>query len=150
MDLETLNKLHKNKICAELIKCCTSLAWVEKMAKARPFQSQDDFLKKSEQIWFELSQDEWFEAFENAHQKIKENLQLNAVKSDLLLHLHESFLHYQTKFGFPFVLFDADIPAAKLLQAVDQRLNNSFEVEISNAAREQINIISLRLLGLLQ
>ena len=53
----------------ELLRCCGSSRWAERMAKARPFDSVAAMRVTADAIWAALAESDWREAFA-AHPKI--------------------------------------------------------------------------------
>ena len=46
MSIEDFNLWEKTRAREELLKCCSSLAWVENMVKRRPFRDKDSILDR--------------------------------------------------------------------------------------------------------
>ena len=69
MNLEELNHCDIKKAHIELLKCCGSSQWTEKMLAARPYKSVSHLLELAGQIWSDLGEVDYLEAFA-AHPKI--------------------------------------------------------------------------------
>ena len=69
MNLEELNQGDSEQACIELLKCCGSSQWTEKMLAARPYNSVSHLLELAGQIWSDLGEIDYLEAFA-AHPKI--------------------------------------------------------------------------------
>ena len=69
MNLEELNQGDSEQACIELLKCCGSSQWTEKMLAARPYNSVSHLLELEGQIWSDLGEVDYLEAFA-AHPKI--------------------------------------------------------------------------------
>ena len=148
-----------------LRKCCGSTRWVERMMVRRPFRSQGALLTAAREIWFDLSQEDWREAFEH-HPRIgdmeavkrrfaatrqlseKEQAGIHAASDDTIRAFAEANAAYEAKFGYIFIVSAAGRTADEMLALLRQRSNNDAETEIRIAANEQAKITELRLLGL--
>src|SRR5438552_17256479 len=49
--------------------CCGSTRWIDRMTADRPFGSLEKLFSAADEVWFELSPDDWKEAFAH-HPKI--------------------------------------------------------------------------------
>lgn len=125
-----------------------------------------ELLEDAEEIWFELSTDDWKEAFSH-HPKIGdvdslkkkfdavdlvttgwasgEQSGVNTASPQLLEALAEGNRQYEEKFGYIFIVCATGKSAEEMLGILHQRLRNSPEEEIKIAADEQNNITKLRL-----
>ena len=81
MNLEDLNHCDIKQAHIELLKCCASIKWTEKMIAARPFKSESHLLELTEQIWFDLGEVDYLEGFA-AHPKIGAIKPLEKVKNN--------------------------------------------------------------------
>jgi len=146
----------------DLIKCCGSTAWAEKLSKQSPFSSLEELKSASDRIWFSLSEDDWKEAFSH-HPKIGdvENLEKKfastsvwaegeqsgvKVADEKILHeLKEKNDEYEKKFGYIFIVCATGKSASEMLSMLNTRLINNPAFEIRVAAEEQNKITHLRL-----
>ena len=69
MNLEDLNHYDLKQAHIELLKCCGSSQWTEKMLADRPFKSESHLLELAGQIWSDLGDVDYLEVFA-AHPKI--------------------------------------------------------------------------------
>ena len=69
MNLEDLNHCDIKQAHIELLKCCGSNQWTEKLLAARPYNSVSHLLELAGQIWSDLGEVDYLEAFA-AHPKI--------------------------------------------------------------------------------
>src|SRR5918995_3214736 len=69
--ISRINELTEAQAAADFLKCCGSKAWAKRMSEARPFSSADELSAKADEIWWNLGEDDWLEAF-RAHPKIGE------------------------------------------------------------------------------
>lgn len=139
-----------------------SRAWGSAMLERRPFATVRALFAAAEATWWPLGKDDWLEAFA-AHPKIGESKKAASAteKSDTwskgeqkgvegaedtvrsrLAALNEK---YAERFGFIFICFATGRTAAQMLELLEQRVNNTREQELENAAREQAKITRLRL-----
>ena len=72
MNLEDLNHCDIKQAHIELLKCCGSNQWTEKLLAARPYKSVSHLLELAGQIWSDLGEVNYLEAFA-AHPKIGES-----------------------------------------------------------------------------
>ena len=165
--LEKLNHATEETAISDLLSCCGSSKWAEKMAEARTFADSDILLKKAEEIWRNLEIKDWLEAF-GTHPKIgaKKKVQqataqsaewsegeqsgINAANNSVLTELEESNYLYEKKFGFIFIVCATGKSVAEMLEICQERLSNSSDKEIFIAADEQRKITEIRLKKLLE
>lgn len=140
----------------------TSSGWIRAVIAARPFANLAALKSVSEKLWFALPEAEWLEAFEG-HPKIGD---VNSLKQkyaatrstaqheqsstsaadDAVLHdLKACNDQYLGKFGFIFIVFATGKTAAEMLEILKQRLPNTRDLELKNAAVEQNKITLLRI-----
>jgi len=67
--LEKINTQEKKQLFDELIKCCGSKNWVNKLIEKRPFLNTEDLLLKSDEAWSFSNENDAMEAFSH-HPKI--------------------------------------------------------------------------------
>ena len=63
MNLEDLNHCDIKQAHIELLKCCSSSQWTEKMLAVRPYKSVSHLLELAGQIWSDLGEVDYLEAF---------------------------------------------------------------------------------------
>lgn len=162
MTLTELNALDEQAATELLHRCCGSRRWVQEMAAARPFATVDQLLRKAEEIWQKLSEDDWKEAFAH-HPKIgdlgslrqkfaqtaswSENEQagVRSASEEIVRRLAEGNRLYEQKFGYIFIVCATGKSAEEMLMLLERRLHHSHEEEIVVAANEQARIMRLRL-----
>jgi len=143
---------------ARLIECCASRRWVELMQAGAPYASRQQLLAAADRAFDALGWDDWLEAFA-AHARIGEPRagdrqgaaeQAGAADADpeTLAELRSGNAAYEARFGHVFLIRAAGLSAEQMLTALSERLENSVEVELRNAAQQQRQITRLRLLGL--
>ena len=166
MELTELNQLSSSQLKTELIKCCGSSVWVEKMAAQFPFVSKEDLFQKGEEIWNGLKQEDWLEAFQH-HPKIGdvkslkakfantanwaagEQASVQAASPETIEQLAKGNNEYEAKFGYIFIVCATGKSADEMLKLLLSRLPNRPEEEIKIAAKEQAKITKIRLEKLL-
>jgi 2-oxo-4-hydroxy-4-carboxy-5-ureidoimidazoline decarboxylase len=162
ININRINNLSDDEIKKELSLCCGSTKWVEQMIKRRPFQSEDELLDTAEKIWFNLSKEDWLEAFSH-HPKIGdinslkekfantkqwaegEQSGVKTASSDILIELAEGNKLYEEKFGYIFIVCATGKSASEMLSILKERLNNDPSTEIKISAEEQNKITKIRL-----
>ena len=166
MQLNQLNQLSPSELKAQLTKCCGSSAWVQRMAASFPFNNSGELLKKADQVWNSLTEQEWLEAFLH-HPKIGDVKSLNEkfagtaqwaageqasvqhASDQTIENLAEGNKAYEAKFGYIFIVCATGKSPEEMLQILLTRLPNKPEEEIRVAAAEQAKITQLRLSKLL-
>ncbi len=161
-NLHKINALDEAAATKAFRRCCGSRRWVEAMLSKRPFQSADALFEAAEAIWWELSEDDWLEAFTH-HPKIgdisslrekfgntkawaeQEQGSVRQADDTVLQALAEGNRAYEEKFGFIFIVCATGKSAEEMLGLLQHRLPNSRESELRIAAAEQLKITCLRL-----
>jgi OHCU decarboxylase len=165
--LTRLNSLPAAEARAELLKCCGSLRWAEGVAARRPFRSAEELFEVAEHVWWELSPEDWLEAF-RGHPKIgerkaaaevsggarrwseAEQARARDASAETLAALAEANKAYEDKFGFIFIVCASGKSAEEMLSILGSRLGNERDAELRVAAGEQGKITRLRLRKLLE
>ena len=144
--------------------CCGSRRWVERMLARRPLDSGDRAVAVARQEWFDLTSDDWREAFahhprigdvESLRKKFastrtlseREQAGVNDAAREVLAALAEANRQYEARFGYIFIICATGQPADGMLAALRTRLVNPPDVEIRVAAEQLIRICALRLLA---
>ena len=148
-----------------LAACCGSTRWVEGMMKRRPFGSQAALTATARLVWYDLSHEDWLEAFSH-HPKIgdraalgakfaatrhlsgREQAGVDAAPDEVLDALAEGNQQYERRFGYIFIVCATGRTAGEMLALLRARLPNAPEAEIRIAAGEQAKITELRLQSL--
>ena len=167
MTLHELNTLPQQQLKEELIKCCGSSAWVDKMLPFFPADDMVELLEDAEEQWFQCSESDWKEAFAH-HPRIgdleslkkkfavtaewvaEEQSGINTASQQTIEALAEANKKYEEKFGYIFIVCATGKSAEEMLTQLETRLQNSPEVEIEIAADEQNKITKLRIEKLLE
>ena len=61
--ISRINELSEAQAPAEFLKCCGSDEWAKQMSSARPFSNWDELSSKADEIWWNLDEEDWLEAF---------------------------------------------------------------------------------------
>jgi OHCU decarboxylase len=166
LNIEAINSQTLARTCEELLKCCGSRRWAERLAEEKPFASSDEIKKKAKLIWWSLSAADWLEAF-RSHPKIgerkaaepvtvearkwseQEQSGVSGTPTDILAELAELNRLYEEKFGYIFIVCASGKSTDELLTILRERLRNEPETELPIAAAEQARITDLRIEKLL-
>jgi 2-oxo-4-hydroxy-4-carboxy-5-ureidoimidazoline decarboxylase len=166
MTLYDLNMLPKAQLRQELLKCCGSSAWVEKVMNFFPIEDLVELLDDAEEEWYKCSQEDWKEAFSH-HPKIGdidslkkkfastanwamgEQSGTSTASEETIKALAKGNEEYEDKFGYIFIVCATGKSADEMLTVLKSRLLNDPEKEIEIAADEQNKITRLRLEKLL-
>jgi 2-oxo-4-hydroxy-4-carboxy-5-ureidoimidazoline decarboxylase len=136
------------------------------MIQRRPYHGMSELLRISNDVWNQLAEEDWLEAF-SAHPRIGDLASLEnkfaAAKSwaeieqvgasrasaQVLKELQEENKKYEAKFGQTFIVCATGKSADQLLVLLRERMNNDQYSELQIAASEQAKIAQLRLEKLL-
>jgi allantoicase len=164
--LRQLNAMDVPELRALLADFCAAPAWIDQVAKARPYASAEAVFAASDAAARSVSQDDWREAFRH-HPRIGERAaekrQSNAAQTlssqeqaaasaasaaDLTL-LAEANRDYEQRFGHVFIVSAGGRSAGEILGIMRDRMKNDPETEVTVAAGEQKKITRFRLERLL-
>jgi OHCU decarboxylase len=160
--IEQLNSLSEDEARHELLKCCGSDNWAQRMVAERPFVDVADLLGRAERIWWSLDAEDWLAAFRShpriGEQKAAEKVTEQAQKwseheqagtrdaaSETKQALAAGNVEYHQRFGFIFIVCASGKTADEMLAVLKARLNNDSAKELRVAAEEQRKITHLRL-----
>jgi len=162
MTLPELNNLPQSQFRKEILKCCGSTKWVDRMVKELPFDSEQELLSKADSIWLKCLKNDWLEAFSH-HPKIgdlksfeekyvntskwakQEQAGLSTTNKEIVQQFAELNQRYEKRFGFIFIVFATGKSALEMKELLEKRINNNPDDEIKIAAVEQNKIIKLRI-----
>lgn len=162
--LASWNRLPADRAADEVLGCCGSRAWACEMANRRPIASEDELLAAADDVWANLSETNWAEAF-RSHPRIGEsevpagvNLpersaewsareQSGAAAADdaMKIALADANREYEKRFGRTFIVCAAGKSAAEILSTLQQRLHSDEATELREAAEQQRQITRRRL-----
>ena len=144
-----------------VLPCNGSRVWASALAARRPLQSLPELLAASDAAWWALERADWQEAF-RGHPRIGErhaqgpataiSLQWSEAEQVALeaeQHLRsrmaEGNLAYEEKFGYVFLVRAFGRTTAEILTILEERMHNTPEAELQEAAEQQRQITQLRL-----
>ncbi|HEY6802208.1 MAG TPA: 2-oxo-4-hydroxy-4-carboxy-5-ureidoimidazoline decarboxylase [Pyrinomonadaceae bacterium] len=160
--LDQLNTLSPAEAESEFLKCCGSQHWVQRMITNRPYLSVEELYLKAADLWWDLEQDDWLEAF-SSHPKIgerkaatevstqaqewsgQEQAGVEQAQEQTLSELARLNTEYEAKFGYIYIVCATGRSSEEMLEILKTRINNNAEDEITIAAGEQAKITDLRL-----
>jgi len=166
MTLHELNILPRQQLIEELMKCCGSASWVNRLLPFIPADDMIELLEDAEEQWYNCSEDDWKEAFSH-HPKIGnveslakkfastaqwasgEQSGVSIASKETIEALAEGNRLYEEKFGYIFIVCATGKSAEEMLGMLQSRLENKPEEEIQIAADEQNKITKLRIEKLL-
>jgi allantoinase len=164
--LDRLNALDESAARAELLRCCGSRRWADKMAGLRPFATSADVLDAADRDWGALDIADRLEAFA-AHPEIGDVEALRAkfattaawasgeqsgvagASEATLRALAEGNRDYRARFGHIFIVCATGKTADEMLGLLRARLDNDPGAEREIASVEQAKITRIRLRKLL-
>jgi allantoicase len=158
-----LNVLPEPVVEEQLLACCGSPAWTDKVVRSRPFSSPDHLYAAAERAFDELGREDWLDAFA-AHPRIgerragadassrwsaQEQAGTDESSPEILAQLAEANRLYEQRFGHVFLVCATGKSAFEMLDLLGSRLGNDPDTELAVAAGEQRKITRLRLEKLL-
>jgi OHCU decarboxylase len=156
------NSLQPEKAAEEILPCCGSKTWAREMATRRPILGEAALLAACDEVWKNLSDADWLEAF-RSHPRIgdshapasappqsaawsgEEQRKVGAATDDIKSALAEGNRAYERKFNRIFIVCAAGKSAPEILAILERRLRNDEATELLEAAEQQRQIAHLRL-----
>jgi 2-oxo-4-hydroxy-4-carboxy-5-ureidoimidazoline decarboxylase len=160
--LERWNLLPIEQAVKEILPCCGSNAWANGMTAQRPFPEDATLLAVSDQIWRNLTEADWMEAF-RSHPRIgesrapvsvptqsatwskREQQSLTAAGDAVKIALAEANREYEGRFGHIFIVCATGKSGPEILEILRLRLENDKRSELQEAAEQQRQITQIRL-----
>ena len=161
--IEQVRLLSLSDFTEALYRCCASSRWANQMATAAPYTSIDSLHNKAVDIWSALSNEDYLEAFKG-HPMIGADLDalrrkfthtsewsegeqagIQSASERVLRRLQAANIEYANRFGHIFIVCATGKTAEEMLNLLEERLDNSPDVEIAIAAGEQQKITTIRL-----
>ncbi|TBR21065.1 2-oxo-4-hydroxy-4-carboxy-5-ureidoimidazoline decarboxylase [bacterium] len=160
MELSVLNGLPPKAARQELLRCCGSIRWSERMEAGRPYADKAALLAAAERVWWALEAVDWLEAFSH-HPRIgqkkveaawakQEQDGVKSASQQVLQTLAERNHAYERRFGHIFLVCATGKSADQMLALLDARMGNDSDAELRVAAGEQAKITAIRLTKLLE
>lgn len=162
-----INQLSTAQALQTFMQCNTSHQWCERMEQSRPFPNKQSILETADEHWKLSTEADLLEAFEGhpeigdvttLREKYRNTEKLAEHEQSGVISASENTLHllaqgnqdYKDKFGFIFIVCASGKSAEEMLKLLQQRLPNSREKELQNAAEEQRKITRIRLQKILE
>jgi 2-oxo-4-hydroxy-4-carboxy-5-ureidoimidazoline decarboxylase len=155
------NALPLEDAAEEILPCCGSKSWARAMASHRPIRDEAALLAISDEVWRNLRQADWMEAFQS-HPRIGDTRarvasqrsaawskteQQNVTTADdqIKIALAEGNRAYEKRFNRIFIVCATGKSGPEILGILKRRLNNDDAAELQEAAEEQRQIAHIRL-----
>lgn len=156
------NQIPSEEAAQEILACCGSVSWAQRVAGRRPLEDEGDLMNASDEIWKGLSAHDWMEAFAK-HPRIGERKAPSAAgersaawsaqeqegvasaEQEVHIALAEGNRKYEQRFGRVFIVCATGKSAAEMLEILQRRLRNDDTIELREAAEEQRKITNIRL-----
>ena len=146
----------------EVLPCCGSRSWAERLAERRPLPDEAELMRASDAIWRGLAEADWREAFashpcigerhapgEATAQSLawssREQSAVGLDDGDTARRLVEGNRAYEARFGRSFLVCASGKSGAEIVAILNSRLNNDPETERRESAEQQRQITRLRL-----
>jgi 2-oxo-4-hydroxy-4-carboxy-5-ureidoimidazoline decarboxylase len=156
------NDLPSKEAAEEILPCCGSKAWAEKMATQRPIVDEIALLAACDKACESLAESDWLEAF-RSHPRIgersalaptparsaawsgEEQRKVELESDDVKRKMAEGNRTYEERFGRTFIICATGKSAPEILEQMKRRLQNDDPTELCEAAEQQRQIARLRL-----
>jgi 2-oxo-4-hydroxy-4-carboxy-5-ureidoimidazoline decarboxylase len=165
------NDLPSAQAAQDILRCCGSTAWAEKMAARKPFADEASLLAASDETWRNLTKADWMEAF-RSHPRIggsparetefgksrisdsrvqsaawseQEQQKVAAANEAVKAELAQANQDYEQRFNHIFIVCATGKSAAEILEILRRRLRNDEETELREAVEQQRLITHIRL-----
>jgi 2-oxo-4-hydroxy-4-carboxy-5-ureidoimidazoline decarboxylase len=156
------NDLPSKEAAEEILPCCGSKAWAEKMAAQRPIADEIALLAACDTACESLAESDWSEAF-RSHPRIgersasaptsrrsaawsgEEQRKVEIESDDRKMKMAEGNRRYEIRFGRTFIICATGKSAPEILEQMGRRLRNDDSTELYEAAEQQRQIARLRL-----
>jgi 2-oxo-4-hydroxy-4-carboxy-5-ureidoimidazoline decarboxylase len=156
------NALGAEEAAREILPCCGSQVWAEKLAAQRPFCSSGWLFAASDAVWLALPEADWRQAFES-HPRIGQRHAEAATAQSLAWSsgeqsatkasqdeaakraLAEANREYEAKFKRIFLIRASGRSSAEILAILRARMDNTPDQELREAVEQQRQITQLRL-----
>jgi len=160
--LERWNFLPSAVAANEILPCCGSSAWANKIVARRPLTNEAALLAAADEIWGRLAESDWLEAF-RSHPRIGESVaakgeapesaawsaqeQQDVVNADeaARLALAEGNREYEHKFNRIFIVCATGKSPEDILKDLERRLKSDEATELREEAEQQRQIMQIRL-----
>jgi len=156
------NGLQFFEAAEEILPCCGSKAWARGVAARRPIHDEAALLITCDEVWKELREPDWMEAF-RSHPRIGESRasasalaqsvswskteqqRVSAADDEVKRALAEGNRAYEQRFKRIFIVCASGKSAIEILEILRRRLRNDDKTELQEAAEQQRQITRIRL-----
>ncbi len=156
------NGLLSHEAAEEVLACCGSKAWADKMAAQRPIADETALLAACDAACESLAESDWLEAF-RSHPRIgetsvpaatslrsaawscEEQRGVQSESGDTKMTVANGNRAYEERFRRTFIICAAGKSAAEILDSLRRRLQNDDFTELHEAAEQQRQIARRRL-----
>ncbi len=160
--LRQWNSLDTFAAALQVLPCCGSKRWADRLAGRRPFHTADELLQASDEVWHALDITDWDEAF-STHPRIGETKapgtataqaakwsseeQSAALTSEqrTQTELQHGNAAYEQRFGRIYIVCATGKSMEEMLTILRRRLKNDAAQELIEAAEQQRQITQIRL-----
>lgn len=162
MQLSDFNELDHSEAVDLLLSCAHVERWAQDIASARPFATLDALVEATQEFANPWTEEEIDSALhrhprigerakgEDADAKMSRAEQARlGITDDVQRRLDAGNAAYEDKFGFVFLIRAAGRSSEEILDALDERMNNTAETERHIAADQLRQIAALRLEGMI-
>jgi 2-oxo-4-hydroxy-4-carboxy-5-ureidoimidazoline decarboxylase len=141
--LTRFNNLPPDVARAEMLGCCSSPSWAERMTSGRPYSSSHDAVRQSSAIVAGLTVTDLAEALAGAP---CEDVRTPGTDDQTDRALTESNTEYERRFGHVYLVCQSGRSGQQLLELLRNRLGNDARAEwqVVRAELQKINEIRLR------
>ena len=160
--LERWNARDRFTAETEILPCCGSRAWAQELAQLRPFESAEELLRTSDQVWTALDIADWNEAFashprigerkapvsatsQSAQWSIEEQSAAALTYTSTQEELRLANAAYEARFGRIYIVCATGKSTEVMLAILNRRLENDDTTELREAVEQQRQITQLRL-----
>ena len=156
------NGLPSQKAADEILPCCGSKSWASQMVARRPIFDEAALLSACDQVWKNLPESDWLEAF-RSHPRIgesraavsasapsaawsgEEQRKVGVAAEEIKASLAEGNRTYEQRFRRIFIVCATGKSGAEILAILKRRLQNDEATELLEAVEQQRQIAHLRL-----
>ena len=156
------NGLPDAEATEEILPCCGSRVWAHQMASRRPITNETALLRACDEVWRNLSEADWGEAF-RSHPRIgemrapdaagarsvswsrEEQSRVTKAGEEIKLALADGNRAYEQRFNRIFIVCATGKSGHHILEILQRRLLNDDQAELLEAAEQQRQIMHIRL-----
>ena len=147
--IEYLNSLFEDAAEGFFRTACAAKRWVNGMVESRPFGDVGAVLDRAEKVFDGMKEEDWLEAFAG-HPRIGDRGDQTeqaeqAGSAGYESEFAEINARYEEKFGFVYLVYATGKSGPEMLEIAQERLTNTRQEEVANAAAEQRKITATRL-----